>query len=76
MNTSPVDSLPRDVRIEPKTGDIVSKTNAKGRIRRRTVIAVQDNYVHYWDSKKPLPKVCWITTWQEWCRGAAVEKAV
>ena len=75
MNTSPVDPIPRDVRFSPKTGDTVGKTDAKGRTRRRTVTAVVDNYVHYLENSGQ-PKVCWISTWQEWCRGATVEKAV
>ena len=76
MNVSPVDSIPRDVRTDPQPGDMVSKTNAKGRKNLRTVVAVLDHYVHYIGSKTPVPCVCWISTWTEWCRGATVEKAV
>ena len=53
----------RDPRIDPQKNDIVSSVDAGF----RQVISRHGNDIEYTTGKNRL-KLCWITTWQDWCR--------
>lgn len=62
--------MTRDPRIDPRRGDVVSRGGVT-----RTVLEIIGQYtVLYQPYIGRSNKKCWITTWQDWCRRATVEK--
>jgi len=62
----------RDPRTSPRPGDVVTKNK-----NTRTVTKVTDNRVTYVRSGFRLRScggACLLTTWQQWCKDATVEK--
>lgn len=67
----------RDPRVDPRVGDVVRKGD-----RERTILRTQSTSsggvgeiqyeVRVDDRPGRKGGVCWITSWQDWCRGAEV----
>jgi hypothetical protein len=59
----------RDPRRDPQVGDRVMKNSTIRNVRKR-----EGGDITYLVETGPAskPKLCWITTWQDWCKGAEV----
>lgn len=60
----------RDPKQDPQPGDVVSKTNMKGKTTKRTVTRREGNNIYYRTKPEGKECLCWIATWWEWCRTA------
>ena len=63
-------SATRDPKQDPQPGDVVIKTNMKGKQTKRTVTGRKGNDVYYTTKDGGKVNNCWITTWWDWCRTA------
>lgn len=66
--------MTRDPRIDPQPGDIVQATSGKG----RHVIGVARGDIRYRqiDCKNQAERMCWLSTWREWCRKNKAEVVI
>jgi hypothetical protein len=67
--------MPRDPLTDPRPGDVVRPTVSKS--RERHVAHVWAGNIDYWSpTSAGTPgrrKICWISTWMEWCRRTKAE---
>jgi hypothetical protein len=63
----PNTEMKRDPRKDPQPGDIIRKGN-----KQRKVVTVYGNDIWYDVPGSTVRKLCWITTWRVWARGADV----
>jgi len=57
----------RDPHINPQAGDVVTPNVGKKAAKPRTVVK-RDGTGNIWYSTGGKERICWISTWQEWCR--------
>lgn len=56
-----------DPLVDPKVGDVVVAAQKRQTVERRVV--KRDGYnIFYTSSTRNGTQLCWITTWQDWCR--------
>lgn len=64
----------RDPAIDPRPGDLVRSTVSKN-VKERIVKERKGNDIWYRAFTGNAPareRLCWITTWQDWCRANKV----
>lgn len=65
--------MERDPRNDPRAGDVLSKPGGNGPLRRE--VTSRSGYtVCYRRNGHRRSRSCWITSWQEWARGATVDQ--
>ena len=57
----------RDPRIDPLVGDVVRKGT-----KERQAVSVEGGNIYYVTKEGGKEKLCWITTWRDWCDKAVV----
>ena len=67
----PTETNERDPRIDPQPGDSLTKKSTSGSTLTRTVTARKGNDIWYLGASA-RERNCWITTWQEWAKGAEI----